>query len=930
MDEDPFRVFLCKEICQNLGSEDINGMVFCIKTEVNNQELEGIKNSGTKLMEVAMKANLFTESDTSRLETMLDAVGRKDLVEKVKEYRKNLTVLFPSVEAPCNLEEHVIGRKDTKTRTSKKLETAMKTEDVIILSGVLGSGKTQLAINYGNEFHDKHPTSAVWMVRSKDQASLQKSLTTLADKLGVLKGKDTCKESENPINKLGDILANALMGKTTHIIIFDDVNKDCQKIVENLIRKFVPLKKTQGFIKVIVTTMDDLLKMPRTNCISVSGFTEEEAVTFLRRNNTCTDSETDALKKLASRMSYLPLGLSCAKTYMINCHKSGKSFLELLKANTLEQLDDKLKQLDESQRGFFSNLNTFIRIMEKDLDKDATEMFQMTQFLENENIPIILFDLLSPSSERCNEGIAGEIQHDDVETCSSLSTDSLVQAVQKFSFGTVQGIDDKRLLNTHTAVSLTLQAFTDEKRKRRLLNRLLWTCALILDKDNRHQDDYNRMASVLPHARSVLMHAENIMEKDTETCLLMAFVNDLVAYTSNFEGLLGLEKYHSDIALQFCYKVMETTEKDIDEEVSDKHVLTTHETHREFAKAKATVIDEKLTGIRLPHEREIEKFIRHFILHKRRTKKDVKILTECVNNYKEVALTMQQYEALCEKKKAVQLTDLMDHFIKEMILSIFYTYGRHIFYRGKYSEVEQKRKFCHYLFLADEFGEIMRSKCQESLPLYCMLAKLSGTLELVFEDIPELELATVNNLQHTARTLEQLLNDKSCYYIFGIFKMHAPSDNIHRSVCLKQLLRTYLSLLTLCENTRSDKTEIVKKGKEIIKKLENVKFVSYDAKNGGVWSRVGQFQFAAGDTKAAENAYKLVCPPSLLEGEVKSRFVSKHELTAAYGLADCYDKEEKKEHAKCILQRLLKMLPDIQNQEKENVRKRICSLDSKS
>ncbi|OWF56646.1 uncharacterized protein LOC110445310 [Mizuhopecten yessoensis] len=682
MAEDSFCGFLCKEICQNLKDDDIKKMKFCIRNhQVNSQELERVS-EGTDLMEVAMKANLFTESDTSCLETMLNAAGRKDLVEKVKEYKNNLTVLSSSIESPCNLEEHVIGRKYMKTQTSEELETAIKTENVIMLSGVLGSGKTQLAVHYGYEFHKKYPTSAVWMIRSKDQASLQTSMTTLANKLGVLKGKD--KESENPVIKLGDILANALMGKTTtQLIIFDDVNEDCQRIVEDLIKKFVPLEETQGFIKVIVTTMDDLLKMPRTKRISVSGFTEEEAVTFLRGNNTCTHSETDALKKLARRMSYLPLGLSCAKTYMSNCYKSGKSFLELLKANTLEQLDDKLKKLDASKRGLFSNLNTFIRIMEKDLDKDATEMFQMTQFLENENIPIILFDLLSPSSERCNEDIDGEIQHDDVATCYSLSTDSLVQAVQKFSFGTVQGIDDKRLLNTHTAVSLTLQAFTDEKRKRRLLNRLLWTCALILDKNNRHQDDYNRMASVLPHARSVLRHAENMTGKDIEMCLLMAFVNDLVAYTSNFEGLLGLEKYHSEKALQFCYKVMETTEKDIDEEVSDKHVLTTYETHCEFAKAKATVIDKKLTGIRLLHERKVEKFIRHFIQQKRRTKGDVDFLTKYVENYREDALTMQQYEALCKKKKAIQLTDLMDQFIKEMILSTFYTYGRRIFYLGK-------------------------------------------------------------------------------------------------------------------------------------------------------------------------------------------------------------------------------------------------------
>ncbi|XP_060074610.1 uncharacterized protein LOC132554321 [Ylistrum balloti] len=814
----------------------------------------------------------------------------------------------------------MLGRMYMETKTSEDFKATIATEDVIILSGVLGSGKTEVATQYGYEFHKTNPTSIVWMMRSKDQASLQMSMTTLANKLGILHGKD-----KDGVKLLEDIITNAIVGRnthTSHVIIFDDVREVCQGTVKEIIKKLVPSAKPQVSIKIIVTTMDKLLKLPRAKRIQVRGFTEEEAINFLSGNQTCTDK--DALKTLSKRMSYLPLGLSCAKTYMLNCAKSGRAFLKLLNANTLDKLDSKLAQLEESNRSLYSDLDTLIRIMEKELDEDAIEMFRMTQFLENENIPVVLFELLFPYSESSCEDADKKFEQDDFATCNSLSIDSLVQTVQKFSMGTIQGIDDKRTLTTHTAVSFTLEAYTDEETKRRLLKKLLWPFALILDKNNRNPDDYSRIVSILPHARSVLLKAQTLLKEDLELCLLMTFINDLVAYTNNFEGLLKLEKYHSEQALEYCYKIMETTENTLNKEVYVEQCIT-HEEHRKFAKAKAALIDRKLTKIGDSNRGQIEQFIRHFILQKRRTCSDVQFLTANTENYEGEALTMQQYQTLCKKERAVPLTDLVDSFITEMILSTFYTYGRRIFFIGKYAEDDVKRKFIHYLFLANELGEILNTKCQKHIPLYCMLAQISGILELVFEDIPELGFSTVNGLHKTAKMFQHHLDDEHSYYIFGIFKMQASTDGIHRTACLKQLLRTYIELLKRHKTASNDKSEIISKGKDVIKKLEQTN-LDANPRSSAIWSRVGQFQFAIGDTENATVAFRRVCPPCLLAGDVESRFVSKHELTAAYGIADCYNKQEEKKLAKQVLENLLHMLPDVQMQEKRNVQERISSL----
>ncbi|XP_069135317.1 uncharacterized protein [Argopecten irradians] len=931
MSTDPFMTFLLKEICQNLTSENVDGMAFCIRGKVPTQHLEKAK-TGIELCRVAMDSNLLSDTNTGVLEEMLEAIRREDLLEKVKNYKTNRTDSSPKIGAPCNIEEGMLRRTYMETKTSQELKDAMETEDGVILSGTSGSGKTQMALQFGYKFHSNHPASTVWMMPSKDPALLQMSMTKLSNELRILEGKT--KDRENPINKLGELIAYALLERTAdapHLIIFDDVNESCQKIVVELIQKLIPKKGQRGNIKLIITTIDNLLTVPiKVNSIAVTGFTEEESVSFLSEGKSCkiSEEETEALKQLAKRMSYLPLGLGCAKAYMRNCSKSGKAFLKLLNAKTLKRLDGKLKQHDDDNRGLFSNLNAFITIMETDLDEDAIEMFKMTQFLECENIPTVMFELLSPSPECDVVDSENEMQNDAV--CCSFSTDSLVQAVQKFSFGTVQGIDDRRTLNMHSAVSLTLAAFTEEESKKRLLKRLLWTFALILDKENRHQDDYYLMVSILPQAKSVLLHAMRLIKDDIEAYILIAFVNDLVAYTSNFEGLLEQERHHSDMSLEYWYKVVGTTATDVDRQVSfQQDSCTTYEEHRKLAKAKAAVIYDKLTTISQQHKTKIQRFIQHFILHKTRTRADVKLLSECFPNYEMGTLTIDQYQTLCEMKKAVPLENLTDTFIKEMMVCTFYTYGRRIFYIGKYADIDEKRKFCHYLFLADELGEMIRCSLPTFTPLYAMLAKRSGTLELVFEEIPGMGLATVDSLQETAKTFERLIGDTSIYYNFGVYKMHAVTDKIHRATCLKQLLRTYIDLIKFDGNSENDKAIIIRKGQSIVSELENVESVCYDPKNSGIWSRIGQFQFVAGDYKEAENAFRHVCPPSVLSSEVESRFLSKHEITASHGLADCYEKEGRHEEAIRILQNLLHVLPEIQKLDKENAQKRMDSIRDK-
>jgi hypothetical protein len=75
------------------------------------------------------------------------------------------------------------------------------------------------------------------------------------------------------------------------------------------------------------------------------------------------------------------------------------------------------------------------------------DMILSLQFLEIDEIPVLLFDFLSSDTDYANQ---------------AMETNNFIQAMQTFSFGKIEGEDDNRFLCTHLAVIRALKIFTDQ------------------------------------------------------------------------------------------------------------------------------------------------------------------------------------------------------------------------------------------------------------------------------------------------------------------------------------------------------------------------------------------------------------------------------------------------------------------------------------
>ncbi|CAG2213623.1 unnamed protein product [Mytilus edulis] len=151
----------------------------------------------------------------------------------------------------------------------------------------------------------------------------------------------------------------------------------------------------------------------------------------------------------------------------------------------------------------FSSLVSIIRDMhQKHMQEDKENIFEMIlllQYLEVENIPVVLFAKTSYEA-------------------SDFSIDEFIHEIKNSSFGTINGHDDDRQLNTHDLVKSALQIYMTEVEtdvlitNEKLLGKLLRAFFLLMDKDNKQKSDLRRHTLLVPHARAVLEKLKSEMK----------------------------------------------------------------------------------------------------------------------------------------------------------------------------------------------------------------------------------------------------------------------------------------------------------------------------------------------------------------------------------------------------------------------------------
>ena len=256
---------------------------------MNTEVVVGIVGVGVALIGIALA--VVQVRRTPRLSTSLHDNGKA----------RSAPVVIGDI--PREPQAH-IRRSDILGQISRTFETT----PICALLGPRGVGKTHVAAGYAREFRRSGGSAVLWVV-AEDSSQIVTSLVDLAREIGVADAVvDTQRAAKAALHWLADTRQPAL------VVLDNAVDPD-------FVTRWLP---DGGAVRVLITsTNQDFAIMGAA--IPVTGFTEEQAVRFLRARSGRPEEEDAG--ELAHELDMMPLALAQAGWVMRQRALSGKEYL---------------------------------------------------------------------------------------------------------------------------------------------------------------------------------------------------------------------------------------------------------------------------------------------------------------------------------------------------------------------------------------------------------------------------------------------------------------------------------------------------------------------------------------------------------------------------------------------------------------------------
>ncbi|KAF8850178.1 hypothetical protein BDZ45DRAFT_679979 [Acephala macrosclerotiorum] len=271
---------------------------------------------------------------------------------------------------------------------------------ILVLHGVGGIGKTQLAAQFAKSYRDQF--SAVFWVNGKTESALRTSLAAIIDRIPSASGlhKDKLSGDEGSTEMAIRIVIRwlGLSGNFRWLIVFDSIDSQSQSADKSIdsdsqspslaydIRKYLDLMNHGSVI--ITSRLSYMSQLGKG--MTISSLTLDEGLQVLRSINSHIDDE--GALNLARRLDGLPLGLSHAACYMAQKGISPHQYLQRYN----EELAGRKKLLEHVPRLSSYNVSLMTTwemslAAVQDENPFAIKFLMLSSFLHNADLHFELF-----------------------------------------------------------------------------------------------------------------------------------------------------------------------------------------------------------------------------------------------------------------------------------------------------------------------------------------------------------------------------------------------------------------------------------------------------------------------------------------------------------------------------------------------------------
>jgi len=251
-----------------------------------------------------------------------------------------------------------------------------------LISGMGGVGKTEIATEYIHRHRDKY--EIIWWIRAEHTDRVRDALVKLGQRLDV-RPAGSEGGRDRTIAAVLDALANVI--RTSWLLVYDNAAQPLE------LQPYLPACPPNGHI-IITSRLQNWPGYIEKDNVGVSPFTEDEAVSFLRRRVAILGADgglgtgeherrVSEAGRLAEALGHLPIAIEHAAAYLNETGHSVDGYLSRFEENAH-------RLLNEQPGEFPASVSATWTMSTELLTPDAEHLFNLCAFFSPEPIAVEL------------------------------------------------------------------------------------------------------------------------------------------------------------------------------------------------------------------------------------------------------------------------------------------------------------------------------------------------------------------------------------------------------------------------------------------------------------------------------------------------------------------------------------------------------------